>query len=98
MIFDDTFNHEVWNDTDETRVVLFVDVLRPLPSPGSRSTGRSSRRSATRPSCWTPSAIRKPGKSATGSASPSASVSPQRQPGSGRSAGAQMFETSRPVP
>jgi aspartyl/asparaginyl beta-hydroxylase (cupin superfamily) len=31
MIFDDTFNHEVWNDTDETRVVLFVDVLRPLP-------------------------------------------------------------------
>jgi ornithine lipid ester-linked acyl 2-hydroxylase len=33
MIFDDTFNHEVFNDTDETRVVLFVDVLRPLPSP-----------------------------------------------------------------
>jgi len=33
MIFDDTYNHEVWNDTDETRVVLFVDVLRPLPSP-----------------------------------------------------------------
>jgi beta-hydroxylase len=31
MIFDDTYNHEVWNDTDETRVVLFVDVLRPLP-------------------------------------------------------------------
>ena len=35
MIFDDTFNHEVWNDTDETRVVLFVDVLRPLPYPES---------------------------------------------------------------
>jgi aspartyl/asparaginyl beta-hydroxylase (cupin superfamily) len=35
MIFDDTFNHEVWNDTDETRVVLFVDVLRPLPWPES---------------------------------------------------------------
>jgi ornithine lipid ester-linked acyl 2-hydroxylase len=35
LIFDDTFNHEVWNDTDETRVVLFVDVLRPLPSPDS---------------------------------------------------------------
>ncbi len=33
LMFDDTFNHEVWNDTDETRVVLFVDVLRPLPSP-----------------------------------------------------------------
>ena len=35
MVFDDTFNHEVWNDTDEMRVVLFVDVLRPLPSPDS---------------------------------------------------------------
>jgi ornithine lipid ester-linked acyl 2-hydroxylase len=35
LIFDDTYNHEVWNDTDETRVVLFVDVLRPLPSPES---------------------------------------------------------------
>ena len=35
MIFDDTFNHEVWNDTDETRVVLFVDVMRPLPFPES---------------------------------------------------------------
>ena len=35
MVFDDTFNHEVWNDTEETRVVLFVDVLRPLPFPES---------------------------------------------------------------
>ncbi len=35
MVFDDTFNHEVWNETDETRVVLFVDVLRPLPFPES---------------------------------------------------------------
>ena len=35
LIFDDTFNHEVWNDTEETRVVLFVDVLRPLPAPES---------------------------------------------------------------
>ncbi len=35
LVFDDTFNHEVWNDTDETRVVLFVDVLRPLPAPES---------------------------------------------------------------
>jgi aspartyl/asparaginyl beta-hydroxylase (cupin superfamily) len=36
VVFDDTFNHEVWNDTDETRVVLFVDVLRPLPFPESK--------------------------------------------------------------
>jgi aspartyl/asparaginyl beta-hydroxylase (cupin superfamily) len=31
LIFDDTFEHEVWNDSDETRVVLFVDFLRDLP-------------------------------------------------------------------
>jgi beta-hydroxylase len=31
MFFDDTFEHEVWNDTDGLRVVLFMDVLRPLP-------------------------------------------------------------------
>src|SRR6266850_3985657 len=30
LIFDDTFNHEVWNDTDGYRVVLFVDFARPL--------------------------------------------------------------------
>ena len=34
-MFDDTFVHAAWNDTDETRVVLFVDVLRPLPFPES---------------------------------------------------------------
>lgn len=32
LIFDDTFNHEVWNDTDEERVILLVDFLRPLPT------------------------------------------------------------------
>jgi aspartyl/asparaginyl beta-hydroxylase (cupin superfamily) len=31
LLFDDTFEHEVWNDTDGLRVVLFMDVLRPLP-------------------------------------------------------------------
>jgi aspartyl/asparaginyl beta-hydroxylase (cupin superfamily) len=33
LIFDDTFNHEVWNDTDGYRVVLFVDFARPLKFP-----------------------------------------------------------------
>jgi beta-hydroxylase len=33
LIFDDTYNHEVWNDTDGYRVVLFVDFARPLPWP-----------------------------------------------------------------
>ncbi|MDE2148359.1 MAG: aspartyl/asparaginyl beta-hydroxylase domain-containing protein [Gammaproteobacteria bacterium] len=33
MIFDDSFNHEVWNDTGGYRVVLFVDFARPLRQP-----------------------------------------------------------------
>lgn len=35
VVFDDTYPHEVWNDTDEERVVLFVDFARPLPFPVS---------------------------------------------------------------
>lgn len=30
LIFDDSYNHEVWNDTDGWRVVLFVDFVRPV--------------------------------------------------------------------
>jgi len=30
VVFDDFFEHEVWNDTDARRVVLFFDVDRPL--------------------------------------------------------------------
>jgi beta-hydroxylase len=33
LIFDDSHPHEVWNDCDSYRVVLFVDFLRPLPFP-----------------------------------------------------------------
>lgn len=33
LIFDDTYNHEVWNDTDGYRVVLFIDFARPLRWP-----------------------------------------------------------------
>lgn len=35
LVFDDTFMHEVWNDTDAYRVVLLLDVVRPLPFPVS---------------------------------------------------------------
>jgi ornithine lipid ester-linked acyl 2-hydroxylase len=35
LIFDDTYYHEVWNDTDDYRVVLFLDVARPLRFPMS---------------------------------------------------------------
>ncbi|WP_430412128.1 aspartyl/asparaginyl beta-hydroxylase domain-containing protein [Kordia sp.] len=31
LIFDDSYIHEVHNNTDETRVVLLVEFLRPLP-------------------------------------------------------------------
>jgi beta-hydroxylase len=33
LIFDDSHPHEVWNDCAADRVVLFVDVVRPLPFP-----------------------------------------------------------------
>jgi ornithine lipid ester-linked acyl 2-hydroxylase len=31
LIFDDSYDHEAWNDSDSDRVILFVDFLRPLP-------------------------------------------------------------------
>jgi aspartyl/asparaginyl beta-hydroxylase (cupin superfamily) len=33
LLFDDGYDHHAWNDSDEVRVVLFVDVLRPLRAP-----------------------------------------------------------------
>ena len=33
LIFDDSHPHEVWNDSDSYRVILFVDFVRPLPFP-----------------------------------------------------------------
>ncbi len=33
LVFDDTYDHEAWNDSDEVRVVLFVDFVRPLRQP-----------------------------------------------------------------
>jgi len=34
LFFDDTYPHEVWNDTDGTRIVLLVQFERPLRQPG----------------------------------------------------------------
>ena len=31
VLFDDTYRHEVWNETEGVRVVLLIDVHRPLP-------------------------------------------------------------------
>jgi aspartyl/asparaginyl beta-hydroxylase (cupin superfamily) len=36
LLFDDGYDHFAWNDTGEIRVVLFVDVLRPLRSPADQ--------------------------------------------------------------
>ena len=36
LLFDDTFEHEVRNDGDAARVVLFIDVDRPLDALGER--------------------------------------------------------------
>lgn len=35
LIFDDTFQHEAWNHTDRMRVVLFVDLARPMRFPAN---------------------------------------------------------------
>jgi aspartyl/asparaginyl beta-hydroxylase (cupin superfamily) len=35
LVFDDTYKHRVENNTDGMRVVLFLDILRPLSFPGS---------------------------------------------------------------
>lgn len=36
LMFDDTYKHEVWNDTEGMRVILFLDVLRPLSPPAAQ--------------------------------------------------------------
>jgi aspartyl/asparaginyl beta-hydroxylase (cupin superfamily) len=36
LLFDDSYEHFAWNDTDGVRVVLFVDVIRPLKPAADR--------------------------------------------------------------
>lgn len=33
LVFDDAYEHEAWNHSDKTRVVLFVDFVKPLKFP-----------------------------------------------------------------
>ncbi len=35
LVFDDVYEHEAWNVTDEDRAVLFVDFVRPMGFPAS---------------------------------------------------------------
>lgn len=39
LVFDDTYRHEVWNDSDETRFILLVQVKRPAHFPGNMIGG-----------------------------------------------------------
>ena len=57
MVFDDTYKHQVWNDTDGTRVVLFLDVRLPdgsaaMPGVISRVAHRALKSLACRPIAW----------------------------------------------
>jgi aspartyl/asparaginyl beta-hydroxylase (cupin superfamily) len=38
FVFDDTIEHEAWNDSDELRVVLILDLWPPALGPGDRRT------------------------------------------------------------
>lgn len=47
VLFDDSWDHEVFNDSDEDRVILIADVLRPMPLPqhlANRGAARVARR------------------------------------------------------
>src|SRR5690349_2290101 len=37
FVFDDTIEHEAWNDSDQLRVVLIVDLWPPAMSPAQRA-------------------------------------------------------------
>jgi ornithine lipid ester-linked acyl 2-hydroxylase len=39
LLFDDAYDHEAWNRTDKTRVVLFVDFVKPLRFPANLVNG-----------------------------------------------------------
>jgi ornithine lipid ester-linked acyl 2-hydroxylase len=39
FVFDDTYYHEVWNDTEEDRIILLVQFERPLHQPGKALAG-----------------------------------------------------------
>ena len=43
LIFDDTYEHEVWNNSDQYRAILFVDFVRPLEGVAKRLNDRMIR-------------------------------------------------------
>jgi beta-hydroxylase len=49
LLFDDSYEHHAWNDTDQPRVVLFADVVRPYRGPAARVNGAVLRAIAASP-------------------------------------------------
>ena len=39
-VFDDTIDHEAWNDSDELRVIMMIDIWNPFLSPAEREMTR----------------------------------------------------------
>jgi aspartyl/asparaginyl beta-hydroxylase (cupin superfamily) len=35
-LFDDSIEHEAWNDSDETRIILMIDIWNPYVTEGER--------------------------------------------------------------
>lgn len=42
LIFDDTIEHEAWNDSDEERVILIFDIWNPLLTPAEQALMRTA--------------------------------------------------------
>ena len=40
-VFDDTIEHEAWNDSDQTRIILIFDIWNPLLSAAERDLVRA---------------------------------------------------------
>ena len=80
LVFDDTYEHEAWNDTDGTRVVLFVDVVRPAAPALRTFNAASSRRSGARRSSRTPSVATRRGKHASSRSAAAAPDGPRPRP------------------
>ena len=54
VLFDDTYTHMAFNDTDSIRAVLFLDIMRPLPQPWKAINWAILRLSILFPYIWIP--------------------------------------------
>lgn len=52
LLFDDGYEHTAWNDTAQSRTVLFADVVRPLRSPAAQANKAMMKAIAHSPFFW----------------------------------------------